>query len=288
MQSLNASNLEVEPQKDAGKSMLCRERTPAPGRPAAAGLQRVAAAAPAGRPLLPGKRGLHVATHGQNGTTGPIDNTSSHKLNGVPPPQQRPHGSSATSGSPSAPSSNAPSPASSSSGGGGSPSTSRDSAAARGKRLQQHARRELLSRAWAVVAGGAADVARFRGRCSITPPAHAAARAAAATGSGSSGGSSAWSRAAVSEALGRLLYRYYLWRQNTLNDLQLIMGVSMSLLLLGAGVRHALLGSEATSDAVGGAAGDLGAEMMAWWGDMYQVMLTSFGEAFPSSGACSC
>jgi hypothetical protein len=82
---------------------------------------------------------------------------------------------------------------------------SRDGPARGGKRLQQHARRELLSRAWSVVAGGAADVARFRGARSITPPAHVAAREAQVAAAGAGGGEK------LADVIGRLLYRYYLW-----------------------------------------------------------------------------
>jgi hypothetical protein len=87
-------------------------------------------------------------------------------------------------------------------------------------------------------------------------------------------------------------------RQNTLNDLQLIVGLSTSLLLLGSWARHKLLaarvaaaaaatavgGGSGSGEAAAGSGGGLPAAALDWWQDAYTVMLNSFGENFPASG----
>lgn len=165
-----------------------------------------AAAAQRGRaqPCLAALRARRstCAAASSNGSSANGNGTSSSNGSGAP-------GLHAAPGPLAAAGSAAPQPAGSADAPAARPAalSSRDGAAARSaKRLQTHARRELLSRAWAVVAGGAADVARFRGARSITPPARVAAREAhVAAGAGDGRGE------AIGDVIGRMLYNYYLW-----------------------------------------------------------------------------
>jgi len=74
---------------------------------------------------------------------------------------------------------------------------------------------------------------------------------------------------AARTATARLLYRYYCWRADTFSDLQLLLGLSAALFLMGAWVQSGLMrGLGSTADAPLPAAG---VEAPGWWLPLYAV-----------------
>jgi hypothetical protein len=67
----------------------------------------------------------------------------------------------------------------------------------------------------------------------------------------------------------RLLYSYYNWRVDTVSDLQLILGFNLGLVVVGSLIKAWLLHHGPNTD------GSI-------WSDVYEVVVLSFGENFPS------
>ncbi|KAI3425193.1 hypothetical protein D9Q98_008962 [Chlorella vulgaris] len=92
------------------------------------------------------------------------------------------------------------------------------------------------------------------------------------------------------ELTGRLMYKYYNWRKDTLSDLQLFLLFNVGLFLLGAGIEGAILrGSDDMPDTTAAAAaamaaaksGDVTVEVEEAWLNLYSVFKTVFGQEMP-------
>ncbi|KAI8477171.1 MAG: hypothetical protein J3K34DRAFT_515852 [Monoraphidium minutum] len=169
------------------------------------------------------------------------------------------------------------------------------------QRMVSHAKRGAasLSKSWAALSAGAADVTRFTGDAAITPPAAAAARARRAALGGGGFDDDGGGEGRLRALWGRLLYNYYLWRQDTLSDLQLLLAFNSLLLAAGGAARGYLVsagaggGDAAAAAAAKAAAGGggeggaalAGAVLAGAWAGVYEIMVTAFGEGFPDKGA---
>lgn len=102
----------------------------------------------------------------------------------------------------------------------------------------------------------------------------------------------------INEFIGKTLYKYYNWRQDTLSDLQLFMVLNAVVITLGAALKQHLAPSSSSSSS--GAAGvplvsqpsELGIDAPdvplpppSWWQDLYSVLTVVLGQELPEEQA---
>lgn len=109
---------------------------------------------------------------------------------------------------------------------------------------------------WEKLEEGAAEIGRYRQTSSATPP--TAVRPPPSS-------SFSWK-----DFSGRIMYKYFNWRQDTVSDLQLFMGLNLAILVLGGAIKRFI-------------DSDSGAGFADFWTDLYNVITISFGQEFPDA-----
>ena len=92
----------------------------------------------------------------------------------------------------------------------------------------------------------------------------------------------------IEDLIGRALYKYYNWRQDTLSDLQLFMILNASFIAFGAALRRQISDMDpaaATAAAAAAAAGETNGAAPPWWADLYSVLVVILGQQLPEEQA---
>lgn len=89
------------------------------------------------------------------------------------------------------------------------------------------------------------------------------------------------------DLIGRALYKYYNWRQDTLSDLQLFIILNAAVIGFGASLRRHIgdIEMSATNAAAATGAVPLDGAAPPWWADLYSVLVVILGQQLPEEQA---